>query len=69
MDFLNLKLIINSILKNDEEARSAFNREIDLVIDNVKKEQSRKSFNSFLMGSIVSAVIYAVVIIKMKGGL
>jgi len=65
--FLDLKARIGAILKDDDKARMAFDREVAVVEKWHQREISNKCTYSFIAGAIISAIIYGFVFFQMNG--
>ena len=55
MDF---RLRINAILRDDDKARTVFNKEIDFVIEEETRKNSSKCFYTFIAGTLLSIAIF-----------
>lgn len=66
---MTFKHKINAILRDDDNARTAFNKEFDAIIANEKKKTSNKCFFSFLSGSLMSTAIFTLFFLQINGRL
>jgi len=54
---LEYRLRISSMLKDHDEARTAFNKETLFIEEEVNRQCSNKSFVSFLVGAILTTLV------------